>query len=224
MIMYMCAPTCDMTGHHIAAALDEQLVDAGILRHPKKDEHGENTTTVIGIGLDAGRYLTPDKRKLQLVLSGKLSLLQRRTGLTGDELAAILGTGSWFAGLCRPAFSCFHTVYDFSRDRTDERATLPDSVRAELLLFMSVCPLLEADTRRVWQDCVVATDASTVFGFGVSVAHCDATVTRDIANDCTVPSTCIRLNREVPHQDEEAERPRLGRACHVRLAEGVSAR
>ena len=111
-------------------------------------------------------------------------------------------------------------MYDFSRDRTDERAALPESVRAELLLFMSVCPLLEADTWRVWQDCVVATDASTVFGFGVSVAHCDATVTRDIAKDCTVPSTYIRLNRDVPHQEEEAERPRLGRACHVRLGRG----
>ena len=44
-----------------------------IIRHPKKDEHGEHTTTVIGIGLDAGRYLTPDKRKLQLFLSGVLS-------------------------------------------------------------------------------------------------------------------------------------------------------
>ena len=140
--------------------------------------------------------------------------------MTGDELAAILGTCSWFASLCRPAFSCFHTVYDFARDRTSGSSPLPVESRAELLLFLAITPLLEADTWRGWQDCIVATDASSVFGFGVSVANCDPAVTRKIANSCSMSATFIRLNRDEPHPDEEPERPRKGTPCKVPLGRG----
>ena len=97
----------------------------------------------------------------------------------------------------------FYAVYDFFRKRSIGRSALPDAVRAELCLFAVLCPLLEADAWREWQDCVVASDASSVFGFGVSVANCSISITRDIANTCTMPSTYVRLDRSVAHPDEE---------------------
>ena len=212
--------TRDMPGHHAAAALDAELERAGIQRHPKKDENGRTSTTVIGIDLDNGRYLVPEGTKLQRLMVGVCHLLELCLELSGDEMAAILGTCSWFAALSRPVFSCFHQVYEFSRERGTGRAAVPASVRAELCLFVALCPLLEADTWREWQDCVVASDASSVFGFGVSVANCSPTVTRDIANTCTMPATYIRLDRSVAHPDEEQERPRKGTPCKVPLGRG----
>ena len=212
--------TEDCAGQHVAEALDRQLEDSGILRHPGKDENGKSSATVIGIALDSGRYLAPETKKLHLLMAGICHLLRSQASLTGDELAAILGTCSWFAALCRAVFSCFHSVYDFSRDRVPERTSLPSSARAELSLFLAVCTLLEADTWREWQDCIVATDASSVFGFGVSVANCSPQITRNIANSCTMSSTYIRLSRTTPHPDEEPERPRKGTPCKVPLGRG----
>ena len=198
--------TCDMAGHHAVNALDEAVKRAGIQRHLKKDENGMTSTTVIGIDLEIGRYLLPERVKLQRLLVGVCHLLDTGAELTGDELAATLGICSWFAALSRAMLSCFHAVYDFSREREKLRAALPDAARAELWLFAVLCPLLEADTWRDWQDCVVASDASSAFGFGVSVANCSKSVTRDIANKCTMPSTHIRLDRSIAHPDEEQER------------------
>ena len=67
----------------------------------------------------------------------------------------------------------------------------------------------------MWQSNIVATDASQVFGFGVSVANCDPKVTRQIASECTLPCAHIRLDRTVPHPDEEPERPRRGRPLKI---------
>ena len=92
--------------------------------------------------------------------------------------------------------------------------------KAELYLFLALTPLLEADTWRTWEDCIVASDASSAFGFGVSVANCAPEVTRDIAHSCSMPSSFIRLSRDDPHPDEEPERPRKGTPCKVPLGRG----
>ena len=52
----------------------------------------------------------------------------------------------------------------------------------ELLLFLLLTPLLEADMRREWDSQVVACDASSVFGFVVSVADVDPHVARTIGS------------------------------------------
>ena len=57
MIYDRAAPDVDsttMAGHHYATELDRQLERAGIERHPKKDENGVASTTVIGIDVEDG--------------------------------------------------------------------------------------------------------------------------------------------------------------------------
>ena len=58
------------------------------------------------------------------------------------------------------------------------RHTVPREAAFELLLFSVLPPLLEVDFTRDWQKHLVACDASSVFGFGVSVASCPWELTR----------------------------------------------
>ena len=51
----------------------------------------------------------------------------------------------------------------------------------EFVHFVSIFPLLEADVQRPWQKCLLATDASICFGFGVSVAEAPEGVARELA-------------------------------------------
>ena len=87
-------------------------------------------------------------------------------------------------------------------------------------LFPARCVLSYSSSWREWQDCIVASDASSVFGFGVSVANCSMSTSRDIAGRCAMPSTYLRLDRSIPHPDEEPERPRAGVPCKVPLGRG----
>ena len=94
-----------LTVHHIVEALDAAFQQSGIHRHPKKDENGKTSTTIIGIGLDGGGYLVPEKVKFQRLLVGICHLLTTHSELSGDALAAILGICAWFAALSRLMFS-----------------------------------------------------------------------------------------------------------------------
>ena len=55
-------------------------------------------------------------------------------------------------------------------------------------------PMPEADLRRDWDNHIVACDASSVFGFGVSVADVDPDTARTIGADADITGAYVRVH------------------------------
>ena len=203
--------------------LDKTLARAGIVRAEEKDvtaEISDTGVTCIGVDICQGIFLAPHNKKLCKIIAGMLGFVMRpRREVTPDGLAALLGHFSWFAQLNRPLYSCFDTVYDFTRlEGPDVARNLPESCMHECLLFTCLLPMLEADLRRDWSTTLLATDASVNFGFGVSAAHISTAEARTIGWLADSTGAYVRLDRSVPHPDDEAERPRKGIAHHLGLS------
>ena len=54
-----------------------------------------------------------------------------------------------------------------------------------------------------------------VFGFGVSDAPVGADVTRRIGRFADITGAYVRVDRTVPHPNDEDERPRVGTRCEL---------
>ena len=79
----------------------------------------------------------------------------------------------------------------------------------------------EIDLTRDWQEHLIACDASVSFGFGVAVARCPKLLVREIGRAGQKRDVYARVVREGNYPDEEAERPRKGRAIHIPLAKSA---
>ena len=126
------------------------------------------------------------------------------------QLAAFLGTVQWHCLLNRPAFSAFHEVYHFTRSvPQNEARKVGVDVWRELLLFAVLSPLLEADLARPWADTLVATDASPVFGFGVSALKVPPCQIRRLARHAFRPDGLVITDDDVNDAKELIGRPLL---------------
>ena len=140
-----------------------------------------------------------------------------------------MGHTGWFALMARPTFACFHNIYAHGCSVTGARGagkatkeqavrhTVPREAACELLLFCVLAPLLEVDLTRDWQNHLVACDASSVFGFGVSVASCPQKLTRMIGRAGKKRDLHVRTMRDGVSPDEEPERPRAGEELRIPL-------
>ena len=81
-------------------------------------------------------------------------------------------------------------------------------VLSELMLNISLCALWEADLRRPWLEKILATDASPVFGFGVTVAKCTRGTARLLGQISEDPDAFVRFTRD---DDDPVEKPRSGK-------------
>ena len=79
-----------------------------------------------------------------------------------------------------------------------------------MLTFLLLAPVLEADLRRPWLTTIVACDASSVFGFGVAVADVTAEDARMVGRFADTAGSYVRVDRSVPHPNDEDERLRVG--------------
>ena len=201
---------------------DDELESAGVVRAASKDITAaldRDGVPCIGIDVCDGTFLAPERSKLARLLCGVGHQLAFDVRMSPLSLGAILGHMSWFAQLNRPIYSCFDTVYGFTRQTPDDEArALPPSASLELLLFLALTPLLEADLRRPWSDKLLACDASSVFGFGLSVADVNPARIREIARFADISGSFVRLDRSDPHPHDEPERPRKGIRCDLRLS------
>ena len=137
--------------------------------------------------------------------------------LSDLELAALLGQCTWFGIMNRPSLSVFDSIYEITKGGGAERTEVPRAVVRELAHFVALLPLLEADLQRPWQRCLVATDASVNYGFGVSVADVSQEVVRNLGRVAAAPGHLVRLARGGGHPDDEDERPRTGVVHNVGL-------
>ena len=107
-------------------------------------------------------------------------------------------------------FSILDTLYAFQR-RTPEHITqrLEASHLREALISLLLAPLWEADLTRPWLAKLLATDASTSFGFGASALPCSPATARDVGRLTEKRGDYVRFDRAGDDEDE-AERDRIG--------------
>ena len=82
-------------------------------------------------------------------------------------------------------------------------------------------PLLEVDLTRDWLSHLVSCDASSVFGFGVSVASCSRELTRLIGRAGKKRDLHVRTLRDGVSPDEEPECPRAGEELRIPLSKAA---
>ena len=70
---------------------------------------------------------------------------------------------------------------------------VPPEVLSEIFLNIALFPFWSSDLRRPWWSFIPATDASPAYGYGLSTARCDPSLSRDIGAASADPSAVIRL-------------------------------
>ena len=199
--------------------LDRAMKEGGVVRNADKDLVAASSGTAIGIDLDEGLYLAPHAEKLALVLSGA-GCLTDSLKLSPSGMSALLGHYTWFGLLDRPMLSCFAEVYAHARldGLHTERALSPRCI-AELLAFVALLPLCEADLQRPWSELLGATDASVDFGFGACVTDCTPARSRELGRLAERRGDYVRLDRLAAGEDsdDEPERSRIGKPHRLGL-------
>jgi len=201
-----------------AERLDQALGDRGIRRSLDKDLTAVDGGTCIGVDLVGGRWWSPPPGKLQLLLLAILGLLDSLVA-SPRRVQALLGHASWLALLCRPLFAVFGAIYDHGRDGDlDSAVTLGSAAKAELWLYACLSPSLDFDLSREWQTCLVASDASPSWGFGVSVAAAPQDLVRAVGRFAVRHDVFVRLARGDGDPLEQPWKPRGGAPLGVPLA------
>jgi hypothetical protein len=116
-----------------------------------------------------------------------------------------------FAFLSGPMLSLFSAVYTFMRSQPEACAqVVPEDVKHELRLFCCLGIYLEADLTRTWHGTLCASDASQVFGFGLTAADLGPSRVRDLALHAARSDCHVR-----PAGDEGIEVARLGKSYRL---------
>jgi hypothetical protein len=167
----------------VATKIDKGFERCGVQRHPAKDITGVKDGSCNGTQLSDGLYFSPAPASLLLVLQSVVHCFDNLEASLPSplHLALWLGVAQWHCLLNRPSLSIFHTIYDAVRRTPQHKLTTLDlSVALEMLQFVLLAPLLEADSTRPWHHDLVATDASPSFGFGVAALRVGCTKVREV--------------------------------------------
>lgn len=149
---------------------DEYIAALASVGLPVKPSKVTRPTTdpcnVLGLSFSGSELaLGIDGEKLQRLRARTFALLHARCA-SGVQLAAVVGSWTWFMLTRRPTLAVFNNVYRFAQVAKGCSLPLWPSVRAELAVVMSLAPLLVADLRPVWFPHLLASDASST-GLGV---------------------------------------------------------
>jgi hypothetical protein len=119
---------------------------------------------VIGFDIDGAQACIrlPAESQLSLVRS-TLAVLRADT-VTGATLSHIIGRWTWVMMLRRSTLAVLQHVYRYCRVAQRRRFTLWPSVRRELLMLLSLLPLLEARLDAPFFHRAIASDASELAG------------------------------------------------------------
>ena len=170
-------------GHTLAAArrVDAELQQRGAKRNFSKDIDDELSATCVGVQLENGTHWgVPPQRCLAMVVS-LLQLLFHRWA-SPKQVHQHLGVQQYFDLLRRSKLSVYNQVYNFVRDPLDTKQTrIPNEVLFELSVGLLLGIYWQVDLRRAFLPLVSATDASSSFGFGASVARVPTAMARRLA-------------------------------------------
>ena len=111
------------------------------------------------------------------------ALLLTHTDAKPDDVMTVMGSLRWFDLLARSKLSVHRSVYDFERLPDSSAArVLPSEVKSELQMSIALCMFWSANLDRPFLPMVSATDASTSYGFGVSVARAAEDLVREVSS------------------------------------------
>ena len=195
--------------------LDRSFKRMGILKHAAKDVSLASSTTCIGIDVEAGRFLAPHLQSVLKFMAALVHMFRCGDNLLVSplQLASLLGVAQWHAQLNRPTYSIFDHVYEFARRIPGNvPVQLPAVVMQELLQFLFLLPLLEADLARPWLPQILASDASPVYGFGVSAHRCSSDFARSIGRLAAQPGSYAELDVDSPGK---VKRPKVGKPHRI---------
>ena len=201
----------------LAKSFDEALLLRKVLKHPGKDVDDELDATCVGVSLEHGVQLAaPPARCLALtVMVLALSALKR---VSPKEIHTVLSTLQWYDLLRRPKLSVYNAVYAFVQDPEDNaRRPVPWRVMEELFLGLVLGVFWLADLCRPYLPLVAASDASTSFGFGASVARVPVPEVRNLARLAEKQGSYVVLDGGASF----TERAGLGHQLHLTKAEFV---
>ena len=117
----------------------------------------------------------------------------------------------------RSFFSVFDEVYVFARLEPGKVIVeVPEAVITELIVFVLLSPLLVANLTRKFDPLLVATDASSSFGFGASACRLTADECEEFRSFSDKRGDYVRLERG-GCDDDEQERPRVGLPRRLRI-------
>ena len=165
----------------MAERFDRALLERDILKHSGKDVNDELNATCVGVSLEGGVQLaTPPARCLALVVM--VLAVTHAGAASAKQVHNVLSTLQWYDLLRRPKLAVYSSVYQFVQDPDDEvLRRLPASVMEELLLGLVLGVFWLADLTRQFLPLVAASDASTEYGFGASIARASVTDVRNLA-------------------------------------------
>ena len=193
----------DRRARRVLRNLDRSFQREGAAKHPLGTRRASVLTS------QAGVVLSPNAKSLSKLFSCMLHIALHRMSilLSPKQAAAILGVMQWHCQLNRPSYAIFHHIYEFTKQEPDDQShPLPTVCFQELLQFLFLSPLLEADLARGWHPEIVATDASQSFGFGLAVLPCDGAFARTIGRLAAEPGVYAELDTS----DPTYSRPRAG--------------
>ena len=148
-----------------------------------KDIDDELNAPCVGVLLEDGRRLGAPPARCLYAVAGVIHLC-KSPWASPKEIHEFLGVLQWYDLLCRPKLSIYDRVYTFVRDRNDTtRRVVPKAVLRELLSAVMLAVHWRVDLTRPYAPLIAASDASTEFGFGVSVNHCDPAAAQAAAQD-----------------------------------------
>ena len=204
-------------GHTLAAAqrLDAQMASRAVQKNAAKDINDALDATCVGVNLERGFFLAmPPARCLSLAI-GVLHFLTSRSA-TPKQLQQLLGVLQWFDLLKRPKLSVYKSVYDFARSQHEHCARpIPIKVLREIVASFLLGVYWLTDLRRPFLPLLSATDASTEYGFGASVAKIPTVLAQRIAQIAEKQGDFVVLDGGTLCG---AAARRLGEAHHIDLS------
>jgi hypothetical protein len=128
-----------------------------------------------------------------------------------------LGTLSWFDLLNRGKLSVWDDIYRFVDESSDEVCALPASVSSELIACMSLSVFWSVDLSRDYLGLLSATDASTEYGFGISVCPVPIEDVRKLSRKAEKRGDYVRLHTD---PGDPVPKSRLGTPHLLNLKQG----
>ena len=199
------------------AKLDVQWGRAGILRRPDKDLDWSLSGTAIGCDFDGCGFLDANAGKQIQAMYDTICLLEEGAG-SPNAVMQMMGSLQWFDLLARSKLAVYQDIYAFERlPDPDIKKTLPASVRSELELSVALAPFWSADLSRPYLPFLSATDASSSYGFCVSVAGASPSLIRQVSRYAEKRGDYVVLENPDDDGNNVDPKRRLGTPRNINL-------
>ena len=165
----------------LARRVEESMRKHGAVKHAEKDLDDSTSGVCIGVELVDGRQWWPQGSRLCELIDAVIDIAEHPRASPG-AVGAFLGVLQWHDLLRRLKLSVFAEVYRFTGDATDWKVVdVPPAVLVELVVDIVLSAFTSVDMGLPYLGFLGATDASTEFGHGATIAPMDRQRLHNIA-------------------------------------------